>query len=147
MREIGLGYDPNKVIAIPNARKERLQLIKQLHGFTEEDNNDDEPNAATQLHPKGFVMEQLEADANALRVSNFRLPKGLVAQLSYMMDKHHLNYNAMTLDQKNHDQWTWKQFRSKIRKFMSIPAQFGQYLNERGLESVDWVEYDTDDEL
>lgn len=147
LREIGLGYDPNKVIAIPNARRERLQLIKKLHGFVEEDNNGDDPNAATQQRPKGFVMEQLEADANALRVSNFRLPKGLIAQLSYMMDKHHFNYSAMTFDAKNYDQWTWKQFRAKIKKFLSIPEQFGQYLNERGLDSVDWEEYNTDDEL
>lgn len=147
LREIGLGYDPNKVIAIPNAKQERLQLIKKLHGFVEEDNIDDDPGTTTQQRPKGFVMEQLEADANALRESNFRLPKGLVAHLSYMMDKHHFNYNAMKFDQKNFDQWTWKQFRSKIRTFMSIPAQFGQYLNERGLESVEWNEYGTDDEL
>lgn len=147
LREIGLGYDPNKVIAIPNARRERLQLIKKLHGFVEEDNKDDDPTSVAQQRPKGFVMEQLEADANALRVSNFRLPKGLVAHLTYMMDKHQLNYSAMTFDQKNYDQWTWKQFRQKIRKFMSIPAQFGQYLTERGLESVDWEEYDTDDEV
>lgn len=58
-----------------------------------------------------------------MRVSNFRLPKDLVGQLSYIMDKHHLNYSTMTFDQKNYDQWTWKQFRAKIRKFMSIPAQ------------------------
>lgn len=147
LREIGLGYDPNKVIAIPNSKQERLHLIKKLHGFVEEENNIGDPSAATQERPKGFVMEQLEADANALRVSNFRLPKGLVAQLSYMMDKHHLNYSAMAIDQKNYDQWTWKQFRAKIRKFMSIESQFGQYLSERGLECIDWDEYNTDDEL
>lgn len=72
MKEIGLGWDPNKVIKIPNAREERTKLMKQMrHGFTEEDNpTDSEPKESHR--PKGFVMEEMEADANALRESNFR---------------------------------------------------------------------------
>lgn len=147
LKEIGLGYDPNLVIPIRNSKQERLKLIKQLNGFVEEDNIAPDDEAQQQRRPKGFVMGQLEADANALRVSNFRLPKGVVAHLSYMLDKHRLNYSAMKFDAKNYDQWTWKQFRAKIRKFMSIPEQFAQYLSERNLDSVDWEEYCTDDEL
>lgn len=146
MKEIGLGWDANKVLGIPSARAERKKLIKQLHGFVEEEN----PTEATEIQrPKGHVMQQMEEDANALRESNFRLPKGIVAQLTYMMDKHKLNYKAMVIDSKNYDQWTWKQFRSKCRKLMSIPQQFDPYLVSRKIEpdSFDWVEYATDDEV
>lgn len=72
LKDIGLGWDPNKVIKIPNARDERAKLLKKMHGFTEEDNtNKTKPSNAKP--PKGFVMEEMEADANALRESNFRL--------------------------------------------------------------------------
>lgn len=70
MKEIGLGYDPNKVIKIPNAHEERVRIIKKMHGFVEEDNVNVEPQPIKRS--KGFVMEKMEADANALRESNFR---------------------------------------------------------------------------
>lgn len=69
MKDIGLGWDPNKVIKIKNAHQERLQAIKKMRGFIEEDNSTP-PTPAKRS--KGFVMEQMEADANALRESNFR---------------------------------------------------------------------------
>lgn len=66
-----------------------------------------------------------------------------------MLDKHNLNYNAMTFDAKNYDQWTWKQFRAKIRKFMGIPEQFNVYLESRNLrkDNLKWIEFDSDGEL
>lgn len=78
-----------------------------------------------------------------------RLPKGVVQQLTYFLDKHKLNYKAMVTDRRNHDQWTWKQFRMKIRKFMSIPEQFNKYLEKKNMktdESLPWPEYDSDSE-
>lgn len=147
LKEIGLAWDPNKVIAIPSARSERIKMIKQMNGFVEEDNA---AAAPAKVHrPKGHVLEQMEIDANALRASNFRLPKGLVAHLTYMMDKHKLNYKAMVYDSKNYDQWTWKQFRAKCRKLMDIPQQFGPYLASRSIEqdTLDWVEYSSDSEI
>lgn len=147
MKEIGLGWDANKVIAIPSARAERMKMLKQMHGFVEEDNQPTEPTEIAR--PKGHVMDEMEEDANALRVSNFRLPKGIVAQLTYMMDKHKLNYKRMVFDSKNYDQWTWKQFRAKCRKLMSIPKQFDPYLESRNIDkdSFDWVEYGSDSEV
>lgn len=71
LKEIGLGWDANKVIKIPNAREERTKLIRKMQGFVEEDNPTDiKPQPAQR--PKGFVMDEMEADANALRESNFR---------------------------------------------------------------------------
>lgn len=71
LKEIGLGWDPNKVIKIPNAREERRNLIKRMRGFVEED-NPSTIKPSPQRRSKGFVMEEMEADANALRESNFR---------------------------------------------------------------------------
>lgn len=78
-----------------------------------------------------------------------RLPKGVVALLSKMMDKYQLNYKAMVLDKQNYDQWTWKQFRAKCRRFMSIPEQFDIYLQSRNLDKniLDWIEYESDSEI
>lgn len=73
LNEIGIGWDANKVIKIPNARSERMKIIKKVHGFTEEDSIDSQETSTKQLkRPKAFVMEEMEKDANALRESNFR---------------------------------------------------------------------------
>lgn len=55
----------------------------------------------------------------------------------------------MVADRRNYLQWTWKQFRMKIRKFMSIPQQFDEYLKQRNLkpgEKPSWEEYNSDSE-
>lgn len=72
LRDIGLGWDPNKIIKIPNAKEEREKMMKKMHGFIEEDNPPDSKEDVPIKRSKGFVMEQMEADANALRESNFR---------------------------------------------------------------------------
>lgn len=74
LRDIGLGWDPNKVIKFRNAKEERRNLIKKMHGFTEEDNDATETPKPV-IRSKGFIMEKMEADANALRESNFRFDK------------------------------------------------------------------------
>lgn len=83
LKEIGLAWDPNKVIKIPNAREERTKLIKKMRGFIEEDNPTDKKPQPAQ-RPKGFVMDEMEADANALRESNFRY---VVARMKCSDDK------------------------------------------------------------
>lgn len=39
----------------------------------------------------------------------------------------------MARDKKNYYQETWKQLRAKIKTFMGIPKQYGEYLKARGL--------------
>lgn len=56
----------------------------------------------------------------------------------------------MVMDKKNYDQWTWKQFRAKCRRFIGIPEQFDLYLQSRNLEDkvlLDWHEYESDSEI
>lgn len=142
--DMGLATDANKSIPLPSFKQNRLKIVKLANGFVEED-VDDEP--APKPRRKAFVADILEKEAREPRQHKLRLPKGLVAQLSYFIDKYQLNYKLMVNDRKNVDQWTWKQFRMKIRRFMSIPEQFDVYLEEKGIsrESLG-TEYDSDSE-
>ncbi|KAG4076116.1 hypothetical protein HA402_011462 [Bradysia odoriphaga] len=138
--DMGISRDPNELLAVPSAKQKRLRMIKLANGFVEEELDEDP------ARPKTKLVEQLEKDANEYRESQFRLPKGVVKYASYLLDKYGLNYKAMVKDEKNHDQETWKQFRAKIRKFMSIPEQFNVYLKRKNLdpENLPWSEYDSD---
>lgn len=74
----------------------------------------------------------MDSDPNLL-FSDYRLPKGQVEYLTYLLDKYGHDYKAMTKDKKNVYQETWKQIRAKIKTFMGIPKQYGEYLRARGL--------------
>ncbi|XP_055922992.1 nucleolar protein 16 [Eupeodes corollae] len=142
--DMGLATDSNKSIPMPNFKQNRLKIIKLANGFVEEDVNE-EP--APKPRRKAFVADILEKEANEFREPKLRLPKGLCTVLTYFIDKYQLNYKAMVNDRKNFDQWTWKQFRMKIRKFMSIPEQFNLYLKEREIDRESLGnEYDSESE-
>lgn len=72
LKEIGLAYDSNQVLKVPSAKEDRVKLVKLVNGFLEEDGNATKLKPAEVPRPKGFVMDKLEEDANALRESNFR---------------------------------------------------------------------------
>lgn len=143
---MGLAKDVKHTFPIPTAKEQRLRVVKKANGFVETDVNDS--TVVKQPRKKQHVVDDLERDANALRESGFRLPKGVATSAAYMLEKYGLNYAAMVRDPKNYDQETWRQFRSKVRKFMSIPDQFGAYLvrNNIDIEKLDLDEYGTDDE-
>lgn len=71
IRDIGLGFDANQVLKLPSAKAERIKLVRLVNGFVEEDVATKTEQAAVP-RPKGYVLEKLEADANALRESHFR---------------------------------------------------------------------------
>lgn len=155
IKDMGLSFDVNKTMGLPNNKRERIQIKKNLtNGFVEEDNSDAEPEpteGSLIRKSKKHVAEGLEEDSKALRESNYRLPNGQVKWISYLMDTYGLNYKLMAKDKKNYDQETWRQLRAKCRKLMSIPQQFAKYLEERNLldEEDDesnprWKEYNTD---
>ncbi|KAB0792359.1 hypothetical protein PPYR_14318 [Photinus pyralis] len=113
LRAMGLSYDPNKTI--------KAGLDKD----SEEEKVDEAPIVSA----KAYVAEELEKEAKAKRVRNFRLPDGQVRYLIYLMKKYGDDYKAMVKDKKNYNQETWKQIRAKIEKFKSIPEQYCKYLN------------------
>ncbi|XP_055605329.1 nucleolar protein 16-like, partial [Uranotaenia lowii] len=87
IRDMGLAYNVNRTIPIPNSKQERLKVAKYVNGFLEEDNSDTEPTvdveAKKRKNPKAYVAEKLEQDANEYVESRFRLPKG---QVKYVTD-------------------------------------------------------------
>lgn len=156
IEEMGLVFDVNKSLGVPNYKADRLKFAKISNGFVEEDNSgseDEEEGEETveKSFPKQRVVDDLEKQSKELRESKFRLPKGIVKFVSYLIDKYGLNYKKMAKDHKNYDQETWRQLRAKCRKFMSIPEHFSKYLTERDLVDCEidqndpkWQETNTD---
>lgn len=150
LKEMGLVSDIRKKFKTENYREKQTKQIKKLvNGFVEEDNNEEELYL-----PKKHIRNKMEEEANAPKESKFRLPKVQVKELGYFIDKYGLNYKMWTKDhKKNYDQLTWRQYRAKCRKFMNIPEQFGEWMDEKGilddeisLNDPKWKEYCTDDE-
>uniref|UniRef100_A0A1Q3EWQ2 Nucleolar protein 16 n=1 Tax=Culex tarsalis TaxID=7177 RepID=A0A1Q3EWQ2_CULTA len=155
IREMGLSFDVNRTIPVPNAKQNRLLLTRYVNGFLEEDASDVETSTEVRPPPpKIHVAQQLEQEANEYVESRFRLPKGQVKFICRMIDAHGFNYRAMARDRSNYDQETWRQLRQKVRKFLSIPDQCTPYLEQKGWLDCDmedpsdprWKEFGTDDE-
>ncbi|KAL4709427.1 hypothetical protein ACJJTC_019724 [Scirpophaga incertulas] len=129
LKEMGLANDPNKVIKIPNFKQQQLKRAKSMTDSADCDTEDDQEIQP----PKIEVLQKLEQEAKAPRKRKFMLPKGQVEFITYLLDKYGHNYKDMAKDKKNYYQETWKQLRAKIRTFMGIPKQYGEYLRSRGL--------------
>ncbi|XP_078039698.1 nucleolar protein 16 [Augochlora pura] len=133
LKQMGLTYDPNETLKIPNAKKDLIKDAKQKivqpeeGGWLEEEDVDMEPE-------KVHVAKELEAEAKAPRERLFRLPNSVVNFLTYLMDKHGEDYEAMARDKKNYDQMTWKQIRAKIKMFKGIPEQYNKYLESKNAQ-------------
>ncbi|KAG5889943.1 hypothetical protein JTB14_018838 [Gonioctena quinquepunctata] len=140
--EMGLSYDPNKTIKIPNMKKK----LKSLLTATEDWNETvvEEPVELTKCH----IAEALEADAKAPRERRFRLPKNQLERLAHLMKTYGNDYKAMERDKQNYNQETWKQIRQKIKRFMSIAKEHNKYLDNINLDLFRFDELDiSDDEL
>ncbi|XP_047990218.1 nucleolar protein 16 [Leguminivora glycinivorella] len=131
LKEMGLANDPNKAIKIPNYKQEQLKRAKKI--VNQEESSESEEDVEVKIIPKKEVVERLEKEARAPRERRFMLPKGQVEYLTYLLDKYGHDYKAMARDKKNFYQETWKQIRAKIKTFMGIPKQYGEYLKSRGL--------------
>ncbi|XP_063622092.1 nucleolar protein 16 [Cydia splendana] len=131
LKEMGLANDPNKAIKIPNYKQEQLKRAKKI--VNQEESSESEEDTEVNIIPKKEVVERLEKEARAPRERRFMLPKGQVEYLTYLLDKYGHDYKAMARDKKNFYQETWKQIRAKMKTFMGIPKQYGEYLQARGL--------------
>ncbi|CAK1585264.1 unnamed protein product [Parnassius mnemosyne] len=132
LAEMGLANDPNKVIKIPNFKQEKLKQAKEIVSKGESGILETEEETS-QIPIKKEVAEKLEKEAKAPRERRFKLPKGQVEFITYLLDKYGHDYKAMEKDKKNYYQETWKQLRAKIKTFMGIPEQYSEYLKVRGL--------------
>ncbi|XP_018569503.1 nucleolar protein 16 [Anoplophora glabripennis] len=132
LTEMGLSYNPNKTIKIPNSKKEfKASLLSNKNDWNETVVEEQPSKEKLQ------VVEVLEADAKAPRERRFQLPKGQVEWITYLMKKYGKDYKAMARDIKNYNQETWKQIRQKIKRFKRIPQQYSKYLEENNLELSD----------
>lgn len=125
---MGLSSDPNKTIPIPSSSR-----IVTVSSQSNDNGNWEETDLENQsVVSKKYIVDALEQEAKAPRAKRFRLPKGQVEWITYLMDKYGTDYKAMVRDKKNYNQETWKQLRAKIKRFKSIPEQYHKYLEERG---------------
>ncbi|XP_026748951.1 nucleolar protein 16 [Galleria mellonella] len=131
LREMGLTTDPNKTIKIPNFKQEQVKKAKTI--MKDDEIDMDEEEVKVRIPRKVHVVEELEKESKAPRERKFMLPKGQVEFITYLLDKYGHDYKAMERDKKNYYQETWKQLRAKIKTFMGIPKQYGEYLKARGL--------------
>nr|XP_022904110.1 nucleolar protein 16 [Onthophagus taurus] len=128
LKEMGLSYDPNVTLGVPNFKKTlKSQIVVEEGDWIEEEIKE------SVVPSKQYVVEKIIEDAKAPREKLFRLPKGQVEYVTYFMDKYGDDYKAMARDKKNYYQDTWKQIRAKIKRFVSIPEQYGAYLKSKGL--------------
>ncbi|GAB0088920.1 Nucleolar protein 16 [Sergentomyia squamirostris] len=153
-KNMGLSSDPNEAIPFRKTQRQRVEVMKKslqdgiIPPAVLTNAVDLEQKKKTKKKKKkpkkGFVVNKLEENANALRESGFRFSKGQASLISHYLDKYKLNYKAMVNDRKNYEQETWKQLRRKIRKFLSIQDHVDEYLKTRGFETLNIEEEDTD---
>ncbi|XP_062564100.1 nucleolar protein 16 [Armigeres subalbatus] len=152
--EMGLAFDVNKAIPVPNAKRERTKLAQYVNGFLVEDASESD-SEGHKAPPKIHVAERLEKQSKEFVEIRFRLSRGTVKFVTGMIDMYGFNYKAMAQDRRNYDQETWRQIRQKVRRFLTIPQQSTPYLKRKGWLDCDmddpsdprWKEYGTDDEV
>ncbi|XP_014488949.1 PREDICTED: nucleolar protein 16 [Dinoponera quadriceps] len=134
LKEMGLAYDANEVITIPNTKREILEDAKRKDAGESSSDHKDEAMDVTPA--KNYVAEALQAEAKAPRERLLRLPEGQAQFLSYLIKKYGENYKAMSRDKKNYYQLTWKQIRAKIKVFKGIPEQYNKYIQDSSIDSI-----------
>ncbi|XP_046815480.1 nucleolar protein 16 [Vespa crabro] len=132
LNEMGLAYDPNEVLPIPNVKRDLLEEAKQKFMLSDLQNDSEADDVDMKNKPaKIHVAQALEIDAKTPRERMFRLPNGQVHFITYLLDKYGEDYKAMARDKKNYYQLTWKQIRAKIKTFKGIPEQYNEYLSKK----------------
>ncbi|XP_071559942.1 nucleolar protein 16 [Temnothorax nylanderi] len=132
LKKMGLAYDPNEAVRIPNVKHEMLEEAKRKVAGSEDSDHESEEMKVTAA--KSYVAEKLEAEAKAPRERFLKLPKGQAQFLTYLITKYGEDYKAMSRDKKNHDQLTWKQIRAKVKMFKGIPEQYNEFVQNSGVQ-------------
>lgn len=88
---MGLAYDANEAVEIPNVKREKLEEARRL-GREDESLSDHEAEDVAPI--KSHVMEKLEAEAKAPRERLFKLPKGQAQFLTYLIKRYGEDYKV-----------------------------------------------------
>jgi hypothetical protein len=86
LSDMGLVYDSNKALKIPSAK----ELLQPMEHDGQSESQEDEVSQPT----KSYVATELQTDAKAPRVKNFRLPDNQVTYLTYLIDKYGEDYKV-----------------------------------------------------
>lgn len=99
LNQMGLAYDPNDALKIPNLKREHIEkILKQKDDNVDEKLQTEEEDV--EIAPiKIHVAQQLEAEAKAPRKRKFMLPNSQVYFLTYLMDKYGEDYKVMSFIQ------------------------------------------------
>merc|ERR1712025_471139 len=126
MAAMGVALDANQVMPFAGTKKKLINKLKKQNKVAVEEVN-------TVKVTKPDVVSQLEAEANVEAKQTFRFTPTQDQLISYMMDKHGMDFKAMSRDPKNHYQETPAKLKGMVTKFISIPEHYAPYCKERGL--------------
>lgn len=88
---MGLAYDANEVVQIPNAKHEMLEEARRI---VKEDESLSDHEAEDATPAKNYVAEKLEAEAKAPRERLFKLPKGQAQFFTYLIKRYGEDYKV-----------------------------------------------------
>merc|ERR1719270_589363 len=126
MAAMGVAWDANQVMPFAGTKKKLINKLKKQNKVAVEEVN-------TVKVTKTDVLSQLEEEANVEAKPTFRFTPTQVQLITYMMDKHGMDFKAMARDPKNHYQETPAKLKGMVTKFISIPEHYAPYCKERGL--------------
>lgn len=92
LKEMGLAYNANEVVQIPNTKREMLEDAKKVIGTDSSSDHEDEDMDVSL--EKNYVAEALEAEAKAPRERLLKLPKGQAQFLTYLIKKYGEDYKV-----------------------------------------------------
>jgi len=126
MAAMGVALNANAVLPFAGTKKSMINKLKKQKKVPVAEA--DKPEVT-----KPEVVSKLEAEANVEAKQNFRFTTTQVQLITYMMDKHGMDFSAMSRDPKNHYQETTAKLKGMVTKFISIPEHYAPYCKERGL--------------
>ena len=125
MAHMGVAVDANSVVPKISAKSKMIKDMKKQRGLEVDEEVEEKPSTE--------VVGKLELEAVFEAKQTFRFTPTQVSLITYMMDKHGEDWEAMARDNKNHYQETAAKLRGMIRKFISIPEHYVVYCKEKGL--------------
>merc|ERR1712187_269352 len=126
MAAMGVALDANEVMPFAGIKKKLVNKLKRQNQVPIE-----EKSFVKVTKPD--VITQLEDEANVEAKPTFRFTPTQVQLITYMIDKHGMDFKAMARDPKNHYQETPAKLKSMVTKFIRIPEHYAPYCKERGL--------------
>jgi len=126
MAAMGVALNANDVMPFAGTKKGMIDKMKKQKNVPIKEQHKPEVT-------KPEVITQLQKEANVAAKQSFRFTTTQVQLITYMMDKHGMDFNAMSRDAKNHYQETTAKLRGMVTKFISIPEHYAPYCKERGL--------------